>query len=259
MLGIASVLVVVFISLLITRVATVALTVTGLSREIARFQARSALTGTGFTTSESDTLVNHPVRRRIVAILMLVGNAGLVTIAASLILSFAGDSGGASTLWRLGLLIAGLAVLLVLARSDHVDRYISRITARALKRWTDLDLRDYARLLHLAGDYGISELQVQPDDWLANRSLAELKLREEGVIVLGVQKPNARYLGVPRGTAVLEPGDVLVLYARTERLAELDDREPGPAGDQLHRRAVAQQQEIAESEAHGSELWATLQ
>lgn len=71
MVAIATVLVVILVSLLITRVATVALTLTALSREAARFQARSALSGTGFTTSKAESVVNHPVRRRIVAMLMI--------------------------------------------------------------------------------------------------------------------------------------------------------------------------------------------
>jgi len=39
---------------------TVALTHTGLSRESARFQARSAFTGAGFTTSEPGWTVGSP-------------------------------------------------------------------------------------------------------------------------------------------------------------------------------------------------------
>ena len=66
MIAIGSLLLVVAISLLVTRVATVMLTATGLSREVARFQARSAFTGAGYTTTESESVVNHPVRRRIV-------------------------------------------------------------------------------------------------------------------------------------------------------------------------------------------------
>lgn len=54
MISIGTLLVVLNSSILITRVATVALTHTGLSRESAKFQACSAFTGVGFTTSESE-------------------------------------------------------------------------------------------------------------------------------------------------------------------------------------------------------------
>lgn len=60
MIAILSLLAVLIVSLLITRIATVALTLTGLPRELARFQARSAFTGVGFTTSETEKVVNHP-------------------------------------------------------------------------------------------------------------------------------------------------------------------------------------------------------
>ena len=85
-IGIVALLTVLGLSLVITRLATMALVMTGLSEEAARFQARSAFTGTGFTTSESEKLVNHPVRRQIVMLLMILRSAGLISIVISLIL-----------------------------------------------------------------------------------------------------------------------------------------------------------------------------
>jgi Trk-type K+ transport system membrane component len=91
-------------SILITRVATIALTHTGLTKASAKFQARSAFSGAGFTTSESEMVVNHPVRRKIVMLLILLGNAGLVTAVSSLILTFVrqGDSATGSIVKRSG-------------------------------------------------------------------------------------------------------------------------------------------------------------
>ena len=105
MIAIATLFVVVMLALLVTRIATVALMATGVPYDVARFQARSAMTGVGFTTSESESIVNHPIRRRIVLTLMLLGNAGLVTIMASVILSFAGTEGGSESLKSLGIIL----------------------------------------------------------------------------------------------------------------------------------------------------------
>jgi len=93
LVGVIAFLTVLLLSLIITRLAAIALTLTGLSEEAARFQARSAFTGTGFTTSEAEKVVNHPVRRRIIVWLMVARSAGLVTIILSSILSFAGTTG----------------------------------------------------------------------------------------------------------------------------------------------------------------------
>jgi Trk-type K+ transport system membrane component len=120
--AIAAALVAIIISLLVTRIATLALTATGMNRQIARFQARSAFTGVGFTTSEAEDVVHHPVRRRIIMLLMLLGNAGVITIAASLILSFAKSGRSSPTLLRFTVLLAGLALILVAANSRVVDR-----------------------------------------------------------------------------------------------------------------------------------------
>jgi K+/H+ antiporter YhaU regulatory subunit KhtT len=247
--AIAAALVAIIISLLVTRIATLALTATGMNRQIARFQARSAFTGVGFTTSEAEDVVHHPVRRRIIMLLMLLGNAGVITIAASLILSFAKSGRSSPTLLRFTVLLAGLALILVAANSRVVDRKLSEIIARALGRWTDLGTRDWARLLQLSGDYGIAELTVQANDWLAGKTLGELKLRDEGVVVLGILHDDGSYLGVPRGETQVEPQDTLILYGRSSQLGDLDRRRAGSEGDQSHHEAVSLQEEVEEEEA----------
>jgi K+/H+ antiporter YhaU regulatory subunit KhtT len=166
---------------------------------------------------------------------MLLGSAGLVTAVSSLILSF----GGAQTEQRLArgfILVGGLALLWALSRSAWVDRRLSEIIGRVL-RWRGYDVRDYGRLLALQSDWAVSELVVEDADWIAGRALRELKLRDEQIDVLGIQKPNGEYIGVPHGNRRLEAGDVLVLYSTEERLEELDVRKRGRAGDEAHRRA----------------------
>ena len=47
---------------------------------------------------------------------------------------------------------------------------------------------DYAGLLRLSRGYVVSELLVGDQDWLAERKLKELRLTDEGILVLGVEK-----------------------------------------------------------------------
>lgn len=67
MVALLTLLSVVTISILINRVAATALVMTGLSRDVARFQARSVITGIGFTTEESRSSTPGPPRRRFAA------------------------------------------------------------------------------------------------------------------------------------------------------------------------------------------------
>jgi len=237
-------------SMLATRIGAIALTHTGLSRESARFQARSAFTGVGFTTSESESLVNHPVRRRILMILMLLGNAGIVTAVSSLILTLLefDREGGARPTVKIALLGGGLAGLWAVTNSKWVDRRLRRLVARALERFTSLDVRDYASLLQLTGDYRVMELLIRPEDWLANKSLADSRLRAEGITVLGIHRQSGKYIGSPAGETCIHPHDRLLVYGRVQSLDKLDVRGKGWRGDVEHYGAVVEAEETRERE-----------
>lgn len=245
-IGVVAVLTVLGLSLLVTKLATVALTMTGLSEHAALFQARSAFSGTGFTTREAETVVDHPVRRRIIMWLFILRSAGIVTVVLSLILSFIGQDG--DKLYRLGWLVAGVFVLLVLANLPWVDRGLRRVMIRVLRRWTELDARDYFSLLRLSGEYRVHELQVRDDDWVAGRDLAHCQLQEEGILVLGILRSDGRYIGAPQGSTELRSGDTLILYGRRADLAELDRRRRGAEGDAAHHKAVGEQRRHVEEE-----------
>ncbi len=247
MLAITSLLLVVAISLLVTRVATVILTATGMSREAARFQARSAFTGAGFTTRESEEIVDHPLRRKVIANLMLLGNAGIVAAASTTILGFRGGGVG-TTWWRLLELGAGLVALVFISRSPAVDRRLTAGISRLLRRYTDLPTRDLGGLLELSGDYAVKELAIAEGDWVAGRALSDVELREEGIVVLAITRSDGRYVGGPIGASVVCPGDVLVVYGRGELLKELDQRPAGMVGDATHENAMRHQRERARVE-----------
>jgi len=68
MIALITLLAAISVSVLVGRVATQAFQITGLSRQAASFQSRSALTGTDFTTRKAESVVDHPVRRRILMI-----------------------------------------------------------------------------------------------------------------------------------------------------------------------------------------------
>lgn len=247
MTAIISLLVVLILSVLITRIATVALTHTGLSKESARFQARSAFTGVGFTTTESEKVVAHPVRRRILLILMLLGNVGIVTAMSSLVVTFIGVGEGNSAI-KAAFLLGGLVALWLAASSSLVDQHLSRMIDRALKKYTRIDAKDYASLLNLAGEYRVTELKVRSDSWMAQKDLSQIQLREEGILVLGISKKNGKYIGAPRGKTRIDSGDVLVLYGRKSALDNLDQRVTGPEGNKEHEKAAMEQKRVSRKE-----------
>ena len=252
MIAVLTVLFVVTISLIVVRVATVGLVMTGISKDLAHFQALSAFTGSGFTTRESEDIVNHPVRRRIITHLMLLGHAGAVIAIASVLLSFLNvgrsEAWSETRVFRLAILTGGVLLLLFLSNSQHVERAMWKVNSWAVRRWIHLDVRDYTKLLRLGHSYVVSELVIKPGDWLANRSLAEAQLSREGVLVLGIERTGGVYVGAPRGHTRIHAGDCLILYAQQDALLDLDVRSADIVGNLRHVIAVTRQMDRLETE-----------
>ncbi len=214
------------------------LKMTGLSEDIARFQARSAFTGTGFTTRESESIISHPVRRRIIQNLMLTGNIGIVTFISSLLLAFMTGENNQDLLIRFLVLLCGALFLFLVSRTRPFNWIMSKIIEGFLKKRTHLYTKDYDSLLFLSGEFEVIKIQVSPDTWLSDRMLSDLKLSDEGILVIGIQRTDGYYIGSPRGDTVVYSSDELILYGRERILREIGSRPAGTEGDHLHLENV---------------------
>ena len=232
MYALISLIIVVSLSLLIVRVRTVALTMTGVSKEVASFQSLSAFSGAGFTTGESEKITVYPSRRKVVKALIRLGSVGLVTTIATLVLSFADPT---TRLERLLVLVGVAAVLVGLSQSRYVHSLLTPLIKRGLDHVGSFELRDYVGLLNLHRDFSVADITVQDDSWLADERIGDLDLRsDEGVNILGIRRDDGTYIGAPSGEHVITPGDMIVAYGQRERLEELAERS---TGDDAHERA----------------------
>lgn len=243
MAPILSLLLILAISLVTTRVAALVLERTGLSREISRFQARSAFTGVGFTTDEAESIVGHPVRRRVAMTLMLLGPIGTASVAAAILMSVfdVQTQGGLAAI--LGVLVGGVAILVFVSRSALVDRGIAGLVAWAMRRFGGDDLSDYVNLLHVADDYAVARIRVEPRHWFADRSIGDAALAAEGILVLGLECPGGNWVGAPPPAVEVRSGDTVVLYGRSSAIAALEERRSDAAGDAARAQAVDERTE----------------
>ena len=63
------------VSFVVVRIGAIAFQLTGLEWSLAKFQALSCFSGTGFTTKESELITSNKQRRKIASILIILGNA----------------------------------------------------------------------------------------------------------------------------------------------------------------------------------------
>lgn len=233
MLAILTLIFVVALSMLVTKVAAIALEHTGMERERARFQARSAFTGAGFTTSESEQVVKHPIRRKIIMTLLLLGNAGVVTAISSLIIGFTSQKDGGHQ-DEILILLVGILFLFLITRSRKLERALDKILTRLITKYTGLRPRSFARLMTVMDDYEVIEVSVEDNSWLCDSTLADLKLTAEGILVLGILSSNDQYDGVPRGNYRVQPDDKLIMYGRGDTIENVSKRRDKLQGKQEH-------------------------
>lgn len=247
MYALISLIVVLSLSLLIVRVGTVALTMTGVSKDVASFQSLSAYSGAGYTTEEAEEITAYPARRRVVKYLIRLGSVGLVTTIATAILSFTAPT---ARLERLLILLCAAGVLIALSRSQTFHELLTPVIKRTLSRSATFELRDYVGLLNLHRDFTVADLTVREGSWLADEQLADLELRSaEGIDVLGIRREDGTYIGAPSSDYELTPRDTIIAYGQRDRLEELAERaatddDAHEEAKDAHRRLLALERRI---------------
>lgn len=238
MIAILTLLMVLALSLSVTRIGTMILMVTGMSKESAKFQARSAFTGVGFTTSEAEEIMHHPVRRRIVMGLMLAGNLGIASVVSTVILSFVSTSNATHWWWNVILLASGIIALLFLGLNKTFEIWFNKRIYSTITKFTQLKVKDYISLLQLKHGYAVTEMLVSSNDWIAGKTILDSALSKEGILILGIQEKDGEYHGAPSADTTINPGDTLLLYSTTDRIKKLDQRRKGEKGEQERKDAV---------------------
>ncbi|MEP1586107.1 MAG: hypothetical protein ABJR46_01405 [Tateyamaria sp.] len=205
------------VTLAIVRVAGVALRLTGLPQPVARFQAISALTGTGFTTSEAEGTMHHPVRRRILTVLMFTGHLGLVSLTSTVILTMASTDGSGGAFTQILFMLGAVFVICALATSKVLDQAMCDWVGRLLTRLGWITSLPFEILYENPDGYQLGEHVVG----------SQVKIDGDAQLVSlnGVPLTSA-------GSAMLSAGDRVVIYAKqSDQLAWASGKFDGDQGN----------------------------
>jgi len=222
MYAVATFLVVAILSMAFTRLAAGALIATGLPPDVASFQARSAFSGAGFTTTEAENVVNHPARRKIIGTTMFAGNLGTPTLVVTVLVGFLAPGPG-NTAERTMVTLSGLVLIVMLVANGPAQRALARLgQEQARKRLLPHLDRHVVELYAVGDDFVVGSLRVaeQPDPGV--RSLRGLDEALPTVSVLGVRH-GGEYLGRPPVDVELDAGDEILVYGRRQDLEKFED------------------------------------
>lgn len=193
----------------------IALEITGMERSKARFQALSALTGTGFTTSEAESIVNHPGRRRIATWLIFLGNTGIIAFILILVL-YLRNGLITPTLPYIIIVLLSLLVFTLSVRIG-IEKTLSTAIVRSLRKGKSTTGMALDELLLQTGGYGIARLIVKWHKDMPNFKLKDCALYGKEISILAIERGN-NVLPFPGEEESLQEGDRLLCYGR---LAEL--------------------------------------
>jgi hypothetical protein len=193
---------------------SIALEVSGMQRRKARFQAISAMTGTGYTTREAESVINHPRRRTIVTWLMLLGNTGIIAFLVLLMQSIRGGLIAPSPL-HIGIVV-GFALAIVLSiRLGIVDKLSNAIISIAGKRRRETDMVA-EEIVHQVGRYAIVRFMVG-EEGIGGIKLSDTGLLKPGTMILAIERENM-VLPFPDADQLVLTGDQLLCYGEVEQI-----------------------------------------
>jgi len=201
---------VIFLSFLIIRAAAIALMMTGMDEKKARFQALSSFSGTGFTTKEAEFVVNNPLRRRIISLLMILGNAGIVTVIVTATTSLATSKGYQLSINVLILFVGIYIIYKIVTRKGLIRKWESFIEGKLMKSHA-FEEGATEDLLHLLEGYGLVRTIIKENSPFIGNSLSESKLTEKGLLVLGIERGKS-WIPTPKAKEIIEDGDRLIMY-----------------------------------------------
>jgi hypothetical protein len=213
-------------SLIIIRAGSIALELTGMDPEKARFQALSAFTNTGFTTREAEEITNFPIRRRIVTVLIVFGYAETVGVIATFATSLFQRT-LAYSLIRIAIILVSVYIVYRFASWRGFTRPIADAFRRFLVKRYGIQQPSLEQMLRFGEGFGVIRAVVQPQSPLIGRPLAELNLKAHQIQLLTIFRKD-EMIAIPSGFDVLLEDDVIVCYGYIQAVKRLFPESTAP-------------------------------
>lgn len=224
--------IVIVASFVVVRIGAIAFQLTGLEWSLAKFQALSCFSGTGFTTKESELVVGNPQRRRIASALIILGNAGLITMIAT----FANTLRPNMLLpkftipflhlvipyrllpWiNLIIICLGIYVIYRIFTNSTLTKKITKSLRARVVRTDIVKPVSFEELLVATGGYGVSSIEICEGSLILNKSLLDTKLRKEDINILALER-KGEVIANPSASTKMLLGDRLICFGKLENI-----------------------------------------
>ena len=222
------------VSFVVVRIGAIAFQLTGLEWSLAKFQALSCFSGTGFTTKESELITSDKQRRKIATILIILGNAGFVIMIASLAgslmpnketiiakfsESFLPFSVPAFLVVWINLTII-VAVVYGIYRIFTYEKFVRKMTTSLRKKIIKKEIFQkvsFEELVLATGGYGISRITVSSGSPVLEKTLSKSELRYYDITVLAIVR-GGETIPNPQANMKILLSDELICFGKLENI-----------------------------------------
>jgi len=199
---------------------------------LAKFQALSCFSGTGFTTKEAELITGNPQRRRIASVLIVLGHAGLVTLIATFANSLRPHTImpkftipvlhaiiPSSLLPWINLTVIAVSIYAIYKFFTHskiTKRLTEVLKTRIIKREIIKPV-SFEELVVATGGYGVSSIEVCKDSPVLGKTIREADLRSLDITILAIEREN-QTIPNPHADTKIVLGDKLICFGRLENI-----------------------------------------
>jgi len=223
---------VIAVSFIVVRIGAIAFQLTGLEWSVAKFQALSCFSSTGFTTSEAELIVTNPQRRRIASILIVLGHAGLVTMIATLANSLRAQRVIEEKLTKpllpsippmlvpgvnLVVIIVALYLLYKVSTNSKVAKKLTNFLRAKIIKKELIQRVSFEQLMLATGGYGVARMTVCAGSPVVNKTLSDSALRSQDVTVLAITRAG-KTTANPTANSEILLDDELLCFGKLENI-----------------------------------------
>lgn len=212
--------------------------ITGLAKDKARFQTISLLTGVGFTTAESETVTNNPLRRKLAIVCMFVGHLLSIVILSLVVDTIAFfDIANLENSWEILLISFGaFAAIIIVFNFPFIKKPINSLIKRIgfilyFKKGkenvlTMMDRYDKESIYQI-------KINVLPEN-LKDKTLFKSKLKEDYNINVMLIRRDNRNITISKSTMIQE-GDTVVVFGNSHNINTVfGTKHPGAQKEELN-------------------------
>lgn len=214
--------------------------INGISLDKARFQVISLLTGTGFTTAESEIMLLTKQRRKLAQRIMLfsyIFNISIVSIFVNIFISFVNTT---TNEIGIGILvtIANFILIVIINKSKPIRKVIDSIVVKAVN-YKRKKNDNYISIYDTYGHKVIAEVELKtlkPE--MQNKTIEEMKIKQRYNTQLLVIKRKEEIISEIWPNTIIKQGDTIIVFGKLKDIKAAFIR-------QNEMKEVKKEQEIA--------------